>query len=197
MIGEPDSEKTRVRAAVRAERAARSTEQRSLAGAGLAQHLRALVTESGATRVTCYLPTPGEPDPTGFLDWALQQSIEVLLPVSLPDRTLEWARHSSAAPVVGRHGILEPTGARLPATAAGDTDLMLIPACAVDVVGTRLGWGLGYYDRCLASLASPPPVYAVVHEEEIWPALPRDPHDVPVTGAITPSGIRHFPIQTR
>lgn len=197
MTDEADARKRRVREAVRAQRSERSEAARDRAAVALSAHLTTLVTQSGARRITCYLPTPGEPDTSQFLQWALSHGIEVLLPISQADRTLAWAYHSAAPPEVGLHGIHEPAGPRLPASAAGTADLMLIPACAVDNSGTRLGWGLGYYDRCLAALDPAPPVYAVVFAEEILPSLPRDPHDVPVMGAVTPAGIRSFHIQTR
>ncbi len=188
--------KRRVRAAVRAHRTARSAAARASAAAALSAQLIALVEASGARRVTCYLATQEEPDPSGFLAWAAEHGVEVLLPVSLADRTLAWVRAGEGAPVPGRHGILEPVGPRLPASAAGSADLLLIPACAVDRAGTRLGWGLGYYDRCLAGLAQRPPVYAVVFAEDRVAGLPRDPHDVPVTGVVTPAGIGRFPAET-
>lgn len=197
MAGDADAQKRHVRAAVRAARADRDAATRDRAAAALSAQLITLVSEAGARRVTCYLPTAGEPDPSEFLAWALDHDVEVLLPISLADRNLAWARHSTCIPEPGRHAIREPVGPRLPSTAAATADLMLIPACAVDASGTRLGWGLGYYDRCLAALDPVPPVYAVVFDEEILPRLPRDPHDVPVTAAVTPGGIRRFPIETR
>lgn len=188
--------KQRVRAAVRASRAARSRADRRAAAAALSAHLIALVEAAQARRVACYLATEGEPDPELFLQWAAEQGIEVLLPVSLPDHTLAWVLAGQGDPAPGRHGIREPVGPRLPATAAGSADLMLIPACAVDRAGTRLGWGLGYYDRCLAALDPRPPVYAVVHDADLVAALPRDPHDVPVTGVVAPAGVRRFAAKT-
>ncbi|GAA1609645.1 5-formyltetrahydrofolate cyclo-ligase [Leucobacter chromiireducens subsp. chromiireducens] len=188
--------KRRVRAAVRASRATRSPSDRSTAAAEISAHLIALVEAAQARRVTCYLATAGEPDPELFLQWATEQGIEVLLPVSLPDHTLAWVLAGQGDPVPGRHGIREPVGPRLLATAAGSADLLLIPACAVDRAGTRLGWGLGYYDRCLAALDQRPPVYAVVHDADLVAALPRDAHDIPVTGVVTPAGVRRFAAKT-
>ncbi|MBL3698847.1 5-formyltetrahydrofolate cyclo-ligase [Leucobacter luti] len=187
--------KREVRATVRARRAARSPERRERDAAELSHHLIELVRAAGARTVTCYLPMADEPDPSGFLDWALGAGVDVLLPVSLPDRGLAWARHSVAPQVVGRHGIREPAGPRLPGSAARDAELLLVPACAVDVTGTRLGWGLGYYDRVLATLDPRVPVFAVVFAEDVLDRLPRDPHDVPVDGAVTPAGTRRFPDQ--
>ena len=59
-----------------------------------------------------------------------------------------------------------------------------------DTSGTRLGQGRGYYDRALQVLGDGVPVLALVHDEEVLDPttpVPRDPHDVAVHGAITPT----------
>ncbi len=192
MTAEVSKQKREVRARVRASRAARSADARAREASRLSELLQRRVTEAGATRVTAFLSTPDEPDLTPFLAWALSAGVGVLLPVSMPGHTLAWTQHSELPPATGRHGIREPVGRRLPATAAATAELMFIPACAVDGSGTRLGWGLGYYDRLLAELDPRPPVYAVVFADEIYATLPRDPHDVPVDGAVTPRGLHRF-----
>lgn len=188
------STKSLIRAAVRESRAARSIEQRESGRERLTAQLVRLVQERGARSVTCYLSTADEPDTSGFLDWARTHDVDVLLPVSQANSRLEWARLGTAGTALGRHGLAEPIGPRMPVTAAADVDVMLIPASAVDISGVRMGWGLGYYDRALAAISPVPPVFAVVHDDEILPRIPADPHDVPITGVVTPSGIRVFPI---
>ena len=184
-------QKAEIRAAVRASRRARSAEERSSDRTGLQEQLGTLVRATGARTVTAYAPLADEPDVSGFLAWARRRGVRVLLPVSLPGHRIAWAvdRGEHGA---GKHGIAEPRGARLDAAEAASADLLIVPACAVDLAGTRLGWGLGYYDRMLGGLTRVPPVYAVVNDEDVFPALPRDAHDVPVTGAITPTRTLRF-----
>ncbi len=184
--------KRRIRAEVRTRRRGMTGVERLRARAGLAEHLIGLVQRRAARTVTCYLPTADEPDPAEFLDWTLSADVEVLLPIAREDRQLDWARFDGGVTARGRHGILEPTGDRLPPETAGGADLMLIPAGAVDGSGTRLGWGLGYFDRCLAALDRRPPVFAVVFEDDRVPELPREPHDIPVDGVVTPAGVEVF-----
>ena len=74
----------------------------------------------------------------------------------------------------------------LGALAIETVDLMLIPAAAVDRRGNRLGWGRGYFDRALASMTRRPAVFAVVFDHEVLEHLPTEPHDVPLTGVVTP-----------
>jgi len=64
---------------------------------------------------------------------------------------------------------------------------MVIPAAAVDHHGTRLGWGRGYFDKTLGSMENRPPVYAVIFDSELVEEVPRDVHDQPVTGVVTPT----------
>ncbi|MHA3682833.1 5-formyltetrahydrofolate cyclo-ligase [Leucobacter sp. HY1908] len=188
-----DTDKAAVRRAVRARRAAMSPSERALATQALTAHLISLTRQLGARRVTCYSAVPHEPDTGPFLEWTVAAGLEVLLPVSLTSSRLDWVLHEGAASLApGRHGILEPQGPRLGEAAFAQADLVFVPACAVDTQGTRLGWGMGYYDRALARLPRTTPVYTVVFDTELVAALPRDSHDVAVTGAVTPTGIHTF-----
>ncbi|MGW9019867.1 5-formyltetrahydrofolate cyclo-ligase [Leucobacter chromiiresistens] len=191
MARDARSEKIAVRSAVRARRLGRSAAERERRSAGFAEQLVDLVSASGARSVTAYAPLVGEPDVNGFLRWARESAVRVLLPVSLPGHRIAWAVDTGAR-VAGLHGIPEPSGPRLETGAAAEVDLLIVPACAVDASGTRLGWGLGYYDRMLGSLDRRPPVYAVVDDEDVYASLPRDAHDVPVTGAVTASRVLRF-----
>lgn len=186
------AEKSRIRAQVRAARQALTAEALAATRAALGARLSALTTELGARSVGCYLPVAGEPDTRDFLDWASTTGVEVLLPSSRADGQLDWVWAGDAAPIPGAFGIPEPVGERLPPQTIAGVDLLLIPACAVDVHGRRLGWGRGYFDRALGALDPRPPVYAVVYENEVLSALPEEPHDVPVAGAVTPQRVLRF-----
>lgn len=186
--------KQQLRTAVRARRAERLSTQAAAPGEalgeGLARQLLRVAADHGAGSVSCYLPIRGEPDTRSFIAHAHDAGIEVLLPVSRADITLEWVRVAgdfTSEP--GAHGIPEAVGERLPPEAVGKVDVMFIPACAADRSGVRLGWGMGYYDRTLARLAIRPPVFAVVYDDEIYAALPHEPHDVPVSGIVTPTQV--------
>jgi len=190
---EQDAQSKRgIRRLVRAERAARDTAALVAAEAALTTRLAGLVAARGARRVACYLPVGGEPDTRGFLAWARGAGVETILPLSREDGLLDWAAAGNGATAPGAFGIPEPLGERLPTGALGGVDLALIPACAVDRSGVRLGWGRGYFDRALSALDRIPPVFAVVHDNEVFDVLPREPHDVPVAGAVTPSRVLLF-----
>uniref|UniRef100_UPI0030EF2491 5-formyltetrahydrofolate cyclo-ligase n=1 Tax=Aquipuribacter hungaricus TaxID=545624 RepID=UPI0030EF2491 len=102
-------------------------------------------------------------------------------------------------PAAGQTPDRGPGGPRLGTAAVASCDLVLVPALAVDRAGTRLGQGGGSYDRALARAHTAPGrrpgeggplVLAVVHDDEVLDdLLPREPHDVAVHGALTPSGV--------
>lgn len=177
---------------MRRSRTARSLETRRRAAAALTTQLRTLTLEIAPQTITCFVPVGAEPDTRGFLSWAHDAGIEVLLPISRSDGLLDWARYQPGHFRRGHFGIHEPTGERLPPEVAGRAQLMLIPACAIDHHGMRLGWGRGYFDRTLAHLHQMPRVFAVVHDDEIVDRVPTEPHDVPVDGAVTPTRIVRY-----
>ena len=189
---EIDRAKRVVRTSVRQRRAELSEQERTAAREGLTENLRTLVTGRGARSVSCYLPVSGEPDTSGFLAWASENDIRVLLPIAREDGLLEWAVAGASEVHEGLYGLSEPSGETLSPLAVNDVDLMIIPACSVDETGDRIGWGRGYFDKSLGSMDRCPPVFAVVYDWELVPEVPTELHDVPVTGVVTPSQVRYF-----
>jgi len=187
-----DSQKRAIRSVVRNRRRALSTAERQRNRASITAHLRQLVQDFSAASVTCFLSLPDEPDTSEFLAWAREQNLRVLLPRTRDDGLLDWTVFSGAPPEIGVLGIPEAPGERLPPEVLNTVDLALIPACAVDTRGIRLGWGRGFFDKTLDSLNTQPPLFALVFDEDIFPALPNSAHDYPVDGAVTPGGVIRF-----
>jgi 5-formyltetrahydrofolate cyclo-ligase len=141
---------------------------------------------------TCaYVPVGTEPGSIDMLDILLRRGGRVLLPVARTagDDTplpLRWAEYRPGGLVRGRWGLLEPSEPWLPARALGDAEVVLVPALAVDRKGVRLGRGQGYYDRSLGYRNPRALLVAVVRDQELVDDLPAEPHDVPMTHALTP-----------
>lgn len=128
----------------------------------------------GWRRVAAYVPLRTEPGSTELLEQLTGRGVEVLVPLLLADRDLDWALWPGD----------EPVGPE----AIGQVDAVLVPAVAVARDGARLGRGGGSYDRALARVAAGVPIAALVYDEELVEALPAEPWDVPVAAAVTPGG---------
>jgi 5-formyltetrahydrofolate cyclo-ligase len=128
-----------------------------------------------------------------MLSALIEAGCRVLLPVvggGAPG-PLDWAELDAGAVALGRFGLVEPTGPRLGPTAITEASTILVPALAVDRRGVRLGRGGGYYDRSLRLASGRARLVAVVRDDELVPHLPAEPHDVPMTAALTPSAGLH------
>lgn len=184
-----DAEQKRaLRAELRERRQLLSDAQRESAASGVAAQLDALVAAHQARSVSCFLSTTTEPGTHEFVRGAVERGIRVLLPITRADGLLDWAVADESDDVAeGLFGLPEPTGEVLGPIAVNDVDLMIIPAAAVDRAGTRLGWGRGYFDKTIGSMERRPPVYAVIYDSEVLDSLPRELHDQPVDGVVTPT----------
>lgn len=174
-------------------RRARPTQQVQAAGTALAGQVLALSQQIGARTVTGYLSMPGEP-PTGPSLAALHaHGVEVLVPVTLPDRDLDWALWRPDLPVRrGAAGNPEPDGPTLGPAALARADLVLTPGLAADADGVRLGRGGGSFDRALRRVRADAVIAVLLFDDEVVAELPADPHDHPVEFAITPSGLHRL-----
>jgi 5-formyltetrahydrofolate cyclo-ligase len=164
--------------------AVRADEARSLA-----QHLDATV--SCGSTVCAYVAVGAEPGSIEMLDVLLRRAGRVLLPVArtTADDTpipLRWGEYRPGGLVTARFGLLEPAEPWLPATALAEASMLLVPALAVDRTGVRLGRGRGFYDRTLVYRDPQARLVAVVRDQELLDELPHEPHDVPMTHALTP-----------
>ena len=185
--------KQALRAEIRERRRNITEHERAEATAAITEHLKHLVAARGVKKLSCYLATPSEPETRPFLTWAYDNGIEVLLPVSRDDGLLDWAiANDSPDENIGMYGLPEPTGELVGPIAINGVDLIIVPASAVDKQGVRMGWGRGYFDKTLGSMGKRPPVYAIVFDSEYVDSLPREVHDQPVTGVVTPSALITF-----
>jgi len=151
----------------------------------LAGHLEQLAGD--AATVCGYVPVGAEPGSVAMLDALARRGIRVLLPAVAADGSaLRWGEYRPDALVSARFGLREPAPPWLPAEALAEADAVLVPALAVDRRGARLGRGAGFYDRSLPLRRPHIPLVAVVRDDELLDALPAEPHDVPMTHALTP-----------
>ncbi len=188
MSNDIEHEKRALRAELRERRQLLSDAQRESAASAIADRLDELIDSLGAQSISCFLSTTTEPGTREFVSAAVRRGIRVLLPLTREDGLLDWAVADEDDEIAeGLFGLPEPTGEVLGPIAVNDVDLMIIPAAAVDRTGMRMGWGRGYFDKTIGSMEKCPPVYAVIYDSEILDVLPREVHDQPVTGVVTPT----------
>ena len=188
MSNDVEHAKRALRAELRERRQLLSESQRDAAASEIGARLDELVEVLGARSISCFLSTTTEPGTRDFVTRAVRRGIRVLLPITRADGLLDWAVASDDDEISeGLFGLPEPTGEVLGPIAVNDVDLMIVPAAAVDRAGMRMGWGRGYFDKTIGSMEKCPPVYAVIYDSEILDSLPREVHDQPVNGVVTPT----------
>ena len=159
---------------------------------GIAHQIRALASSMGRVALPAlFAPTPLEPD----MSLALGLFERALLPILLdeagaPLGAPRWGlwEPGRALVTLGRPPA-QPDGEARGAESLKNADLIVIPALAASVDGTRLGQGGGWYDRALMHRSPDTPVVAAIFDDEVLEAgiIPAEPHDVPVDAIVTPT----------
>ncbi len=112
---------------------------------------------------------------TGRLFAALKgRGIELLFPRVFGEG-IEFAEVDRLAGMIpGRWGIPEPVGMGVRDLAG--VDLVVVPGVGFDEEGYRLGFGKGFYDRCLGRFEGPK--VGLAYDFQVVGRLPRDPGDL-------------------
>ncbi|MGV1006031.1 MAG: 5-formyltetrahydrofolate cyclo-ligase [Candidatus Nanopelagicales bacterium] len=189
-------EKSRLRARLRAARAARTPAESQAAAAGL----RSVAEREGLLNrqsIAGYLPMRGEPDVEPLLAQVAADGGRVWVPAPLPGRRLGWGALESPQARHHRLAVRMPTALHASAGAQALRELavevLLVPALAVDQRGVRLGHGGGYYDTLLAELDSGIRAIAVIFEDELVSEVPAEAHDARLRAVLTPGGLVELP----
>lgn len=174
--GSADEDKAALRRHFLARRRALSDAQIAAARQGVREAVLRRCRERGWRCVAAYEPLRTEPGSTALLDGLAAAGVEVIVPVLLPDRDLDWSRWR------------DTPGGPLGTAAIARADAVLVPALAVAHDGTRLGRGGGSYDRVLPRVPAGVPVAALLHAGELVASLPWQPWDVRVGAVVLPDG---------
>jgi 5-formyltetrahydrofolate cyclo-ligase len=159
----------------------------------IGSHLLAAEEVARAATVAAYVSVGREPGTSQLLDGLLAAGRRVIVPVVLPDLDLDWATYAGPdALVEARRGLLEPTTPRLGVEAVATADAVLVPGLAASSTGQRLGQGGGCYDRALGRVDAGTFTCVVLHDGEVGLEVPVEPHDRPVSAAVTPAGLVRF-----
>lgn len=125
------------------------------------------------SKIGCYLNKMGEVS-TKELISELASSFQLYGP-TVQGQTLIWRKIDNSFQL-GPFQIPEPTSEIT--IEASSLRCFILPALAVDLSGTRLGFGAGYFDRNLMNVQAEK--IALVHEEDVLTYIPQEPHDVSI-----------------
>lgn len=98
-----------------------------------------------------------------------------------------WAALRPGEPLIrGPKGIPEPVSRGMFPVA--EVDVVIVPGLAFDMLGGRLGYGAGVYDRLLTRLRPGTLRVALAFDCQVQKApLPQEPHDLPMDYIVTES----------
>ena len=185
-----ETAKAALRLTAHAARAALSQGDRSDAALAVAEHFFQQIELAPGAVVAAYWRIRDELDCQPILVRLMDNLQPVVLPVVLgPDEPLEmrvWEQGAALYPA--GFGTLAP--AELAPQAA--PDVVLMPLLGFDRMGTRLGYGGGYYDRTLAQLPHRPRLIGLAFAAQELDAIPRESHDIPLDAVVTEAGVRYF-----
>ena len=90
----------------------------------------------------------------------------------------------------GAFGVLEPQGDNT--IPADSLDLVIVPGVAFDLVGHRLGYGRGFYDRALSVCRADCVKLGFAYDSQLLAALPAAEHDQTLSVLMTESRTLNF-----
>lgn len=138
-----------------------------------------------ATLAVCW-PIRNEYDPRHFARRLRERGARTALPVVVAPRTplkfREW--HPGVRLAEGAMGIPYPVD-----SAELTPDAVLLPMNGWDAQGYRLGYGGGFFDRTLASLARKPATIGVSYELARMETIHPQSWDIPLDYVVTERGV--------
>lgn len=184
------SRKRDIRAEIRRKRSALNPAWVADASSVIARYVKDLPEFAGARTVLCYLALPEEVQTNSMIDFAWRDGKRVAVPAfdaGAKEYGAAWLAAGQRV-IPGHWNVPEPAE---PEWVAGVSfDVALIPGVAFDAAGTRLGHGMGWYDRLLARLGAGIEVrIGIGFDFQIVRDLPQEPHDVAMDAVVTERSI--------
>jgi 5-formyltetrahydrofolate cyclo-ligase len=182
---EPQNDKKALRRQLQAERLNMVDRmQRSMV---LQEVLRVWLMERGDQLVGAYWPIKGEFDALPALYRWTEAKAERRVGLPVIDKDTRQLRFQTWYPGCemeeDAYGIPKPKG-----TPVIVPTLLLVPCVGYGPRGVRLGYGGGFYDRTLSTLAPRPFTAGVAYTNGFVPWLVAEPHDVPLDAVLTDEG---------
>ncbi len=145
----------------------------------------------GSSLVMVYVSMKDEVRTDGIITRCLEEGKAVAVPSLGIDRsqiTPSVLKEPGKELRKGAYGIREPAPEFIRPVPGSELDLVLVPGLAFDAAGGRIGFGGGYYDRFLGTLAGAR-VFALAFALQIFEEVPAGAGDFPVEKIITEKGV--------
>lgn len=168
-------------------RRALPTKQRRIWNERIAAQLKQGIGDASGRVVSTYWPFRGEPDLRSLMTILASEGASTALPVVV----------ARGCPLVFRQwkmgDPLEKGVWNIPVPAEGAEvvpDIVIAPVVGFDALSYRLGYGGGFFDRTLATMAQHPQVFGVGYDVAAIPTIHPQAHDVPMDMIVTETGVR-------
>ena len=154
------------------------------ASASAQQRLSELELFQRAACIALYSPIQQEVDTELLFATARSARKRVLYPL-VCDNILQFREVTETGQrTTGAFGILEPC--RLSEDHTLETvDLIVVPGVAFDLQGHRIGFGKGYYDRCLSQFPKHGILVGLCHDFQLLEQIPAEGHDIRMEYIVT------------
>lgn len=180
------------RARLRAARDAMTVAGRRRTGAAIAAHLRPLlasrIADVTGRILSAYWPIKGEPDLRPLMAALHASGVTIALPVvevkAAPLAFRRWTPRTRMVRGDWNIPIPPPEAERV------RPEIMLAPLVGWDGAGFRLGYGGGYFDRTLATLAPRPVTIGIGFQSARLATIDPQPHDIALDMIVTEAGIQ-------
>lgn len=148
------------------------------------ERLMALEPFQQAAVIALYAPIQQEIDTALLFHTAVAAGKRVLYP-QVQNSTLLFQEVTDLQQLAhGAYGILEPTQTER-SVPLEQADLIVVPGVAFDRRGHRIGFGKGYYDRCLSRLVGHGTLVGICHDFQLVECIQAEGHDISMQYIVT------------
>ncbi|MCE1225384.1 MAG: 5-formyltetrahydrofolate cyclo-ligase [Geobacteraceae bacterium] len=154
------------------------------ASASAQQRLADLELFQRAACIALYSPIQQEVDTELLFATARSAGKQVLYPLVCGNNLQFREVTETGQRASGAFGILEPCRFGEEHSLAS-ADLIVVPGVAFDLQGHRIGFGKGYYDRCLSQLPKHGTLVGLCHDFQLLEQVPAERHDIRMQYVVT------------
>ncbi|MFH1020065.1 MAG: 5-formyltetrahydrofolate cyclo-ligase [Pseudomonadota bacterium] len=187
-------ERTTLRTRILIARDGLPREERQRKSRIITERLLALPEFAGARSVFAYVSFRSEVETLPLIAHCLQKGMMVSAPLTLAaeHRLLAYAITDPSRDLApGYYGILEPAEA-LPLVDPASIEVVVTPGSVFDLMGGRLGYGGGFYDRFLQAAAPQALRIGLAYDLQVVEAVPLESHDQQLDYLITETRTIHL-----